>query len=183
MVNHDTQEGQASQTLVAPWFIPLAYSIILLHANGGTPVVFYGDLYGSFGPMGKRPAGSYEPPNHGHRLIPKIILARQSFAYGPQSEYFDEPDCIGWARHGESSMSDNAGIAVLMTSRGENAVKKMYVGKHHAGEQWTDLLREVTGSVEIDSEGWAVFTAAPRSVSVWVDAVAVGRAEVDDFFL
>lgn len=40
-MNHDTQEGQTSQTLVSPWFIPLAYALILLHTNGGTPVVFY----------------------------------------------------------------------------------------------------------------------------------------------
>lgn len=183
MVNHDTQEGQTSETLVAPWFIPLAYSIILLHANGGTPVVFYGDLYGSLGPMGERPAGTYEPADHGRRLIPNMMLARQAYAYGSQSEYFDESDCIGFTRHGNPSFSGHAGLAVLMTSRCEMAVKRMFVGKIHAGEHWTDLLGEVQGSVEIDFEGWALFAAAPRSVSVWVDVAAVGRRDIDSFSL
>ncbi|KAF3770275.1 family 13 glycoside hydrolase [Cryphonectria parasitica EP155] len=181
VVNHDTQEGQTSETLVAPWFIPLAYSLILLHIKGGLPVVFYGDLYGSFGPLDERPAGTYEPADHGRRLIPKMMLARQSYAYGPQSEYLDEPDCIGFTRHGDASHSGQAGLAVLMTCRDEMAVKRMFVGMHHAGEQWTDLLGEVQGSVEIDSDGWAVFAAAPRRVSVWVDVRAVGRAEIDSF--
>lgn len=48
-MNHDTQEGQTSETLVSPWFIPLAYALILLHTNGGTPVVFYVSILFFFG--------------------------------------------------------------------------------------------------------------------------------------
>ncbi|PSR83745.1 alpha-amylase [Coniella lustricola] len=183
VVNHDTQEGQTSETLVAPWFIPLAYSIILLHANGGSPVVFYGDLYGSFGPMGERPSGTYEPADHGRRLIPSMMLARQAYAYGLQSQYFDEADCIGFTRHGDACFSNHAGLAVLMTSRCEMAVKRMFVGEIHTGEHWTDLLGEVQGSIEIDSEGWGLFAAAPRSVSVWAASDAAGRHDIDSFAL
>lgn len=180
-MNHDTQEGQTSQTLVSSWFIPLAYSLILLHARGGTPVVFYGDLYGSFGPVGHRRAGTYEPADHGRRLIPKMMLARQLFAYGQQSNYFDESDCIGFTRHGDPTISNHDGLAVLLTSRFEYATKSMFVGKMHAGELWTDLLGNVHNAVEIDPEGWATFVTAPRSVSVWVNSQAAGRSEVDGF--
>lgn len=183
MVNHDTQEGQTSETLVSPWFIPLAYSIILLHTNGGTPVVFYGDLYGSFGPMGGRNSGTYEPVDCGRRLIPKMMMARQSYAYGPQSEYFDEADCIGFTRHGDPRVSDHAGLAVVMTSRFDMGMKRMFVGEHHAGELWTDLFGHVQGAAEIGPDGWAEFATAPRSVSVWVNAAAVGRVEIDCFAL
>lgn len=183
MVNHDTQEGQTSQTLVSPWFIPLAYSLILLHTNGGTPVVFYGDLYGSFGPVGDRRAGTYEPVDHGRRLIPRMMLARQFYAYGPQSEYLDEPDCIGFTRHGDPKVSSHDGLAVIMTSCFDVRTKRMFVGKVHAGELWTDLLGNVHNVVEIDSDGWGAFVTAPRSVSVWVESEALGRSEIDNFEL
>lgn len=187
MVNHDTQEGQTSECLVSPWFIPLAYALILLHTNGGTPVVFYGDLYGSFGPMDKRAAGTYEPADHGRRLIPRLMLARQAYAYGAQSEYFDgaDPSCVGFARHGDPAFSSGAGLAVLMSSGYTGPVSKwMFVGEQHAGETWTDLLSEVQGcSVVIDAKGWGEFLVKPRGVSVWVDVEAAGRSETEGFKL
>ncbi|TVY49439.1 Alpha-amylase, partial [Lachnellula cervina] len=50
VVNHDTQTGQSLETPVTPFFIPLAYALILLRANFGLPCVFWGDLYGSHAP-------------------------------------------------------------------------------------------------------------------------------------
>ncbi|TVY34065.1 Alpha-amylase, partial [Lachnellula occidentalis] len=44
VVNHDTQTGQSLETPVAPFFIPIAYALILLRANFGLPCVFWGDL-------------------------------------------------------------------------------------------------------------------------------------------
>lgn len=183
MVNHDTQEGQTSQTLVSSWFIPLAYSLILLHISGGTPVVFYGDLYGSFGPVGNRRAGTYEPADYGRRLIPRMMLARQFYAYGPQSNYFDEPDCIGFTRHGDSNISCHDGLAVVMTSRFDFGSKRMFVGEMHAGELWTDVLGNTQSVIEIESDGWATFETAPRSVSVWANSEAAHRSEIDHFQL
>lgn len=187
MVNHDTQEGQTSECLVSPWFIPLGYALILLHTNGGTPTVFYGDLYGSFGPMGKRAAGTYEPADHGRRLIPRMMLARQYYAYGAQNDYFDgaDPTCVGFTRHGDQAVSGGAGLAVLMSSGySEPVTKWMFVGEQHAGETWTDLLGEVKGYVvPINANGWGEFLAMPRSVSVWVDLEAAGRSEIEGFNL
>lgn len=143
------------------------------------PVVFYGDLYGSFGPMGERPPGTHEPADHGRRLIPKMMLARQSYAYGPQSGYLDEANCIGFTRHGDASFSGGAGLAVLMTSSSETMTKTMCVGKHHAGERWTDLLGQAQGVVNIDQDGYGEFSTAPRCVAVWVSVAADGRAAID----
>lgn len=146
-------------------------------------MVFYGDLYGSFGPMGSRPVGTYEPPDHGRRLIPKLMLARQSYAYGPQSEYLDEVDCVGFTRHGDAAVSGGAGLSVVLTSRDEVVTKWMFVGEHHAGECWTDLLGAIQEPVDINADGWGGFQAAPRSVSVWAHRAAVGRALIDTFVL
>ncbi|MCZ0902175.1 alpha-amylase, partial [Microcoleus sp. HI-ES] len=44
--NHDSQPLQALESVVEPWFKPLAYAIILLRREG-YPCVFYGDYYGA----------------------------------------------------------------------------------------------------------------------------------------
>lgn len=55
----------------------------------------------------------------------------------------------------------------------------MYVGRKHAGEQWSDILGWCTGVVVIDCRGYGVFPVEAMSVSVWVDVAAEGRAWLD----
>ncbi|KAK3900812.1 alpha-amylase, partial [Staphylotrichum tortipilum] len=106
VTNHDT-------TPVAPFFIPLAYSLILLRANSGLPSVFYADLFG--------PAHPPHFPNpidqdRDASLLPRLLLARKLWAYGPQHDYFDTPSCVGFARSGHPSRARGAGLAVVMTN-------------------------------------------------------------------
>lgn len=51
----------------------------------------------------------------------------------------------------------------------------MYVGRKHAGEQWTDILGWREEKVTIDNRGYGVFPVSAMSVSVWVNAAAEGR--------
>lgn len=53
--------------------------------------------------------------------------------------------------------------------------KRMYVGRIHAGEEWTDILEWCPGTVTIDRKGYGVFPVSAMSVSVWVNAMAGGR--------
>ncbi|KAK4167034.1 alpha-amylase [Cladorrhinum sp. PSN259] len=179
VVNHDTQDGQSLETPVAPFFIPLAYSLILLRANTGLPCVFYSDLFGSFS---KYPTPDHRiviPPTSGGKVLPKMMLARKFWAYGTQHDYFDDQNSVGFTRVGHESQSGGNGLAVLMTNGWEYTSKKMFVGRQHAGEMWTDLLKWCHGQVVIDSEGWGVFYVGPQSVSVWVYAAAEGRKLAD----
>lgn len=57
----------------------------------------------------------------------------------------------------------------------------MYVGRQHAGEQWTDILDWHTDIVHIDDRGYGVFPVNAMSVSVWVNVVAEGRASLNRF--
>ncbi|ORY55885.1 alpha-amylase [Pseudomassariella vexata] len=182
VATHDSQEGQSCETLVDPWFIPLAYSLILLCANAGTPCVFWGDLYGLYGPKGNRKEGTFEPPAF-HWPISRMIAARQHFAYGPQHAYFDDPTSIGFTRIGHPAHMRCAGLAVVMSASFQGGVKQMYVGRHHAHEQWVDLLRGAGGPVVIDANGWGLFPVAPRMVSVWVDIRALEASGMDQFVL
>jgi alpha-amylase len=111
------------------------------------------------------------------------MLARRLYAYGTQVDFFDRPDCIGFTRLGHPSQSKGAGLAVLATNKWEYATKRMHVGRGHAGETWTDLLRGCWGEVVIDAEGWGVFAVGPRGVSVWADREAEGRALLDNMVL
>ncbi len=172
------------QTPVAPFFVPLAYALILLRADAGLPCVFYADLYGSIGQHPTPGYTNFVPPTSGGAAIPRMMLARKLWAYGPQCDYVDDdPCCVGFTRLGHSSRSAGAGLAVVMTNGWEYARKAMFVGKGHAGEVWTDVLRWCPGEVVIGADGWATFPVGHRSVAVWVHAAAQGREMVDAFVL
>ncbi|KAK3400442.1 glycoside hydrolase superfamily [Sordaria brevicollis] len=199
ITNHDTQPNQPLSTPIAPFFLPLAYSLILLRANAGLPCVFWSDLYGSYGTTTHTTPDSedsctpndtplpdpqnWKPPICGGQVLPKLMLARRLWAYGTQHDYFDHPHCVGFTRTGHYSQGGGAGVAVVMANWWEHASKRMYVGVEHAGECWTDLLKFVPGEVVIDEEGWGVFPVAARSVAVWVNKEAEGREGVDAFEL
>lgn len=67
--NHDSQPGQSLESVVSPWFKPLAYAFILTRAEG-YPSVFYGDYYGTSG------NSSYEIPALKDKIDP-ILTARK----------------------------------------------------------------------------------------------------------
>ncbi|KAK4145154.1 alpha-amylase [Dichotomopilus funicola] len=181
VVNHDTQAGQSLELPVAPFFIPLAYALILLRANCGIPCVFYADLFGSMGQHPQPGFANFIPPTSGGAALPKMMLARKLWAYGSQYDYFDERHCVGFTRIGHPAHSGGHGLAVVMTNAWEHASKRMFVGEHHAGEVWTDLLRWCPGQVVIGTDGWGVFPVGHRSVAVWVNSQVDGRGEVDSF--
>lgn len=152
--NHDTQPGQAIESFIEPWMKQLAYSIILLRAEG-YPCVFYGDLYGI----------KYTKTKSVEKL--KTLMAlRKLKAYGRQYDYFDNPNIIGWTREGDN-MHKNSGLAVI-SSNTFDGQKRMYIGTSFAGEQFIDILEHVPEKVTIDNEGYGVFKTQGKSCSVWV---------------
>jgi alpha-amylase len=87
--NHDTQPLQALESVVEPWFKPLAYAIILLRAEG-YPCVFYADYYGAHYQGKGRDGNEYEILMDSHKwLLDRLLFARRHFAYGPQYDYID----------------------------------------------------------------------------------------------
>lgn len=144
--NHDSQPGQALESYVETWFRPLAYAMILLRQDG-IPCVFYGDLKGiphdNIAPMG-------EP-------LERMLEARQRWAAGGQTDYFDFPNVIGWTREG--------GAAVVL-SNGDFGWKRMKAGR--PGQVYVDLLGNRSEEIVIDKYGWADFLCSGGSVSVWI---------------
>ena len=153
--NHDTQEGQALQSEVQPWFKPLAYALILLR-EGGVPCVFYGDYYGI--------AGNEE--NSIKSKLNPIMLARKNYAYGNQVDYFDDEHIVGWVREGDKEHKDS-GLVVLMSDNAGGS-KYMNVGPNLANCVLMDITGNMPENVYVDKDGNGIFYCDGGSVSIWV---------------
>lgn len=156
--NHDTQPLQALQSPVDAWFKPLAYALILLRQDG-YPCVFYGDYFG---------ADYTDNGNHvvmpSHQwMIDRFLAARRDFAYGPQKDYFDHGNVIGWTRLGTNNHP--GGLAVVM-SNGDDGHKWMEIGQPDA--TYVDITGHIQEPVVTNAEGWGQFHCLGGKVSVWV---------------
>lgn len=156
--NHDTQPNQALESTVEAWFKPVAYSLILLR-EAGYPCVFFADLYGL--PNDRIPAVAE---------LPLLLEIRRRFAFGRQSDWFDEPDLVAWVRDGDVE-HEMSGCVVVLSSRDGMEVpveKTLALGAHHAGERWCCVLGENHGLVEVDDEGHATFVVGKAMLSVFL---------------
>ena len=152
--NHDTEPGQALQSYIPEWFKPIAYSMILLR-DTGTPCVFYGDYYG------------VEHANESSILdLRKLIAIRSRYAYGPQTDYFDDHSIVGFTRSGDEEHA-GSGLAVLATSA-EEGCKYMVVGSAFAGRKLYDALGRHNDPVQLDEKGGGTFHVHGGYVSVWL---------------
>jgi alpha-amylase len=160
--NHDSQPLQSLESIVEPWFKPLAYALILLRA-AGYPCIFYGDYYGAHY-KDTKDGNEYEIWMDAHQwLIDKFLHVRNTYAYGEQYDYFDHPRTIGWTRLGDAEHP--GGMAVLL-SNGDGGGKWMEVGHPHS--TYVDITEHVQESVMTNDDGWAEFRCNGGSVSVWI---------------
>lgn len=167
--NHQSQPLQPLESVVEPWFKPLAYALILLRREG-YPCVFYGDYYGGHywgqGQDGK----IHEIWLNEHRwIIDRFLHARQHFAHGVQYDYFNHPECIGWTRLGNAEFPQT--MAVVMSAAAPGS-KWMEVGKPNT--RFIDLTEHIQHPVDTNEFGWGDFSCNGGSVSVWVELAATG---------
>lgn len=155
--NHDSQPGQALENFVDRWFIPHAYALILLRADG-YPCVFYGDYYGISG----------ENPIEGYReIIDKLMKLRKTFAHGDQEDQWISEHLIGWIRHGDEENPDKL---VTMINNGDAATAEIFVGTDQAGKTYSDYLGIQEESVVIREDGKGIFTVGPGTIACWAEA-------------
>lgn len=163
VANHDTQPLQSLEAPVEPWFKPLAYALILLREQG-LPTVFYPDLFGAHY---EDEGGDGEIYAIDMPVIPELqalMQARQQFAWGVQTDYFDHPNCVAFSRSGTE---EHPGCVVVM-SNGEAGEKTITLGEGFAGKQWRDYLGHREETITLDDAGVAAFYCNAGSVSVWV---------------
>lgn len=161
--NHDSQPLQALESVVEPWFKPLAYALVLLRREG-YPCVFYADYHGAeYEDLG-RDGNPHRIVMPSHRwLIDKFLRARRHYAWGPQVDYLDHWNRVGWVRLGDERHPK--AMAVLM-SDGHEGSKWMEAGRANA--RFTDLTGHVKEPVVTNDAGWGEFRCNGGSVSVWV---------------
>ncbi len=146
--NHDTYRHDEDR--IEDWFKPQAYAFILL-SEQGYPCVFYPDYYGA-------------PGRTSHRaILDALLAARRDHAYGPQRDYFDHQDLVGWARLGDDEHP--RALAVVMTDAG-GGTKTMAVDR--AGVTFRDVTGSIGDAVTTNANGEGEFRCLDRSVSVWV---------------
>ncbi len=162
--NHDSQPLQMLESVVEPWFKPLAYAIILLRREG-YPCVFYADYYGAHYVDVGRDGNQHEVWMASHQwMIDKLLYARQHYAYGDQYDYFDHPNIIGWTRLGNP---DHPKAMATLLSDGPGGSKWMEVGKPNA--IFYDSTEHVKEWVYTNEHGWGEFHCNGGSVSVWLE--------------
>ena len=164
--NHDTQPLQTLESPVQTWFKPLAYALILLR-EAGYPCIFYPDLYGAHYIGKDKEDNDQEIWLEQCPHIRELLTARKRYAYGTQRDYFDDPTCIGWTREGAKERP-GSGCAVIL-SNGDEAKKRMELGPSHAGKTFVDPLGVRKEEIAIGPDGWAEFSVAAGSLSVWIE--------------
>ena len=153
--NHDTQPGQALESWVEGWFKPLAYAYILLRSEG-LPCVFYGDYYG-IPHDGIAPVG---------QPLSALLWARQTCAWGPQIDAFDDRDVVGWSRQGDPS-HPGSGLCAVLTD-GPGGQKRLFAGPHLTGKTLVDCLGGRGEEIAVGADGWVTLPVGGGSCSVCV---------------
>lgn len=162
--NHHSQPLQPFESVVEPWFKPLAYAVILLRREG-YPCLFHADYYGAHYCDQGKDGRIHEIWMDCHRwLLDKFLYARQHYAYGKQADYFDHDSVVGWTRLGNAEHPKT--MAVLM-SDGWGGSKWMEVGRPNAA--FYDLTEHIQEPVYTNQSGWGEFHCRGGSVSVWLE--------------
>lgn len=155
--NHDSQPKQSLESFVEPWFTKIGYGLILLRRDG-YPCVFYGDYYEIKDP--------YIP---GHKdIIDNLLYIRKNYAFGEQTDYFNEPQLIGWVRHGDD---EHPGSLAVVISTGDMNSLVMNVGKDQAGKIYVDLTGENPNEITIDKDGNGKFEVGPGTLCAWAEKI------------
>lgn len=121
--------GQSLESWIPGWFKPIAYSLILLRRDG-LPCIFYGDYYGI--PTHQIPSSEL--------MLNTLIKVRKFFAYGRQTDYFDDPNIIAWVREGDFEHPDSGLVVILSDSAGGSKI--INVGSNLADSYFYDCMRK-----------------------------------------
>ncbi|KAL2838894.1 glycoside hydrolase superfamily [Aspergillus pseudoustus] len=116
-----------------------SYAVILPRYKG-QPCLFYRDLYG----IEANSKPSSVPP-YAFKLS-TLAQARKLYANRAQRGYFDGPNRIGFVRYGNARHP--SGLACILSNAGPSR-KRMYLGRAHSGQQWTDILNSRTEAIKI----------------------------------
>lgn len=164
VANHDSQALQALESVVEPWFKPLAYALILLRREG-YPCVFAADYRGASYTDSGSDGNQYtiEMPSF-KQDIDTMIAVRRECTFGEQRDYFDHGNVIGWTFSGDD---DHPRALAVLLSNGDAGEKRMETGRPRT--RFMDASGRRSTEVVTDADGSGLFSCDGRSVSIWVE--------------
>jgi alpha-amylase len=159
--NHDTQPCRSLVSPVEPWFKPLAYALILLRQDG-YPCVFHADYYGS--KYDNCDPGQPPVVLYSHRfLIDLFLRARRDYGFGPEEDYFDHPNVVGWTRLGNA---EHPGSMAVALSNGDAGSR--WMNMYRPNRSFYDATGHFSHKVTTNGDGWGEFPCPASNVSVWL---------------
>ncbi len=157
VANHDTQPLQSLEAPVEPWFKPLAYALILLREQG-VPCVFTPTCMAPATATRGATAASTRLTCRRSELE-KLIAARQRFANGPQTDYFDDSHCVAFSRAGTA---EAPGCVVVLTNGGESG-KTVALGTDLAHTARRDFLGNRQEEITTDDQAAPISRSTPAA--------------------
>ncbi len=154
--NHDSQPGQSLESWVGRHFKERAYALILLRKDG-YPCIFSGDYYGIHGGPVPQENLQYD--------INRLLEVRHNFAYGEQTDFFQQEQAIAWTRHGDEN---HPGLLAVVMSMKEETSLHLSFGPDHAGREFHDYLNRYQHTITLDENGDADFPVQGASLSCWI---------------
>lgn len=164
--NHDTQIGQSLESWIDGWFKLHAYAAILLRQEG-TPVVFWGDLYGI-------PSKEVEAIG---QPLEALLYVRQQLLDGPEVDTLDDANVIAWTSLGTDEQ-ENGGLLVIMTNA-TGGEKELTIHPRYAGRTYRDILGNNETRITLDEVGKGVFPVNDGQVSVYVQETVIHQWQDD----
>ncbi len=126
--------------------------------------MFYPDLFGASYDDEGGDGETYHIDMPVVEQLDDLIHARQRFAHGVQTLFFDHPNCIAFSRSG----TDEDPGCVVVLSNGDEGEKTIELGENYGNKSWRDYLGNREETIATDENGSATFTCNGGSVSVWV---------------
>src|SRR4029453_18563760 len=119
--NHDSQPLQALESVVEPWFKPLAYALILLR-HEGYPCVFYPDYYGAeyedYGRDGSHEKAMAVLMSDGEEGTKWMEVGRTNTRFTDLTEHVKEPVVTNDAGWGEFRCNGGSGSVWVHDNKG-----------------------------------------------------------------
>jgi alpha-amylase len=104
------------------------------------------------------------------RELEPLLRLRKDFSYGKQVDYFQDKNCIGWVRQGDTSIPGSGCAVILGNHPAKQGSIEMEIGRGFAGKKFVDYLGNCNGEVIIDEDGRGTFLCNSKDISVWVPA-------------
>jgi alpha-amylase len=97
-------------------------------------------------------------------LLEALLRARRDHAYGPQTDYFDDGNLVGWTRGGDA---DHPRALAVVMSDADGGAKRM--NARRANANFTDVTGAIGGTVTTGADCLGDFRCNARSISVWAE--------------